>query len=219
MIDGAKTATLSPVTAPTTLTYDGQNLTLVPNEPPIITVGKPSSPPLMTTNTGDHGQSPAALVVVIDGTKTATFLPVTTPMTVTTDSQEFTLVPDGPSTITIGKPPSPTTQTSNPPVAVVIGTELLTFPPVTQPTIVTTGGRTLTLMSQGSPSDTIGLPLTPPTTLETGITTETEGSLPTFTEWPPDALIIPVDQEVEGSEPEDDDGDSDPEGAVLPCKL
>ncbi|KAK2799489.1 hypothetical protein FQN50_008461 [Emmonsiellopsis sp. PD_5] len=197
VIDGTKTLTFPPVSTPTTVTTDGETFTLVPNGPPTITVGKP-------------GQGPVTPIVVIDGTKTLTFPPVSTPTTVTTDGETFTLVPNGPPTITVGEPAPPTTAT---PVVVVIGTETLTFPPVTQPTTVTTKDQTFTLVPQGPPTITVG-PLPPPQT--TGTATQTGGTL---TQWPPEAIITPVEQKVEEPEPEDDDDDGDDDSALVPCDM
>ncbi|KAK2763346.1 hypothetical protein FQN54_009982 [Arachnomyces sp. PD_36] len=211
VIDGTKTTTFPHVTTSTKVTNDGQTFTLVPNGPPTITVGNPP----IATSTGDPGD-PTSPVVIIDGTKTATFSPVTAPTTVTTDGQIFTLVPNGAPVITVGKPPLPTTQTGNPSVVVIIGTQSITFPPVAQQTTVTTEGQTITLVPQGPSTITANLP---PPTQTTGTTAQTEGSLPTFTEWPPEASITPVSQEVEAPEPEDDNDDGDPDGAVVSCKL
>ncbi|KAK2787714.1 hypothetical protein FQN53_004737 [Emmonsiellopsis sp. PD_33] len=205
VIDGTKTLTFPPVSTPTTVTTDGETFTLVPNGPPTITVGKP---PPVTTSTDSPGQDPGKPVVVIDGTKTLTFPPVSTPTTVTTDGETFTLVPNGPPTITVGEPAPPTTTSA---VVVVIGTESLTFPPVTQPTTVTTEGQTFTFVPEGPPTITVSPP--PPQT------TDDEDPSSTLTQWPPEAIITPVEQKVEKPEPEDDDDDGDDDSAVVPCDL
>ncbi|PGH04870.1 hypothetical protein AJ79_06955 [Helicocarpus griseus UAMH5409] len=226
VIDGTKTATLSPVSEPTTVTTDGQTITILPEGPATITVGKPATATTSTTPaaTDNPRQDPITPVLIIDGTEATTFPPVTEPTTLTTDEQTITLLPDGPATITVGKTSETATVTGkDKPVIVVIGATTITFPPVTQETTVTTESQTFTLMPQWPLTTTVypsdqDLPKTTETATKTNDGGEV-GLLPTFTQWPPVAVIAPVEQEIEEPEPEDDDDDGDSDSAMIPCKL
>ncbi|PGH19191.1 hypothetical protein AJ80_04162 [Polytolypa hystricis UAMH7299] len=224
IIDETKSVTLPPVTQETTLTTGGQTITLYPGGPPTITLGNPPPPP-PTTTSENPGSPPESPVVIIDETKSVTLPPVTQETTLTTEGQTITLHPGGPPTITLGNPPPPpptTTPkgTATKPVVVIIGTGSLTFPQVNRETTVTTEGQTFTLFPGGPPTVTVGPPKEPPTTTaETTSDSGGGGPVLTFTEWPPEAVITPVDKEVKKPEPEDDDGDGDDDSAVIPCKL
>ncbi|KAK2766892.1 hypothetical protein FQN54_006206 [Arachnomyces sp. PD_36] len=156
IIDKTKTLTLPEVTQKTTVTTEGQVITLLPDGPSTITVASGKPPPTATLDA-----TSTSSVVAISGTESFTFPPVTRETTVTTEGHTITLLPDGPATTTIhsGQQSFSGTKTgetaSETSVVVVAGTQNFTFAPVTQGTTVTTDGQTITLLPGGAPTVTV----------------------------------------------------------------
>ncbi|KAH0435727.1 hypothetical protein CcaCcLH18_04681 [Colletotrichum camelliae] len=198
VVIGSETATLPSVSEATTMVTLDSTFVLLP---PTSTSPNPGSP------------SP-------DGTSAPTS-PTTSHTThAPTGPQATGSMPSDTTGSAINPSLSPTNPGSNSTgsLVAIIGTETLHLPRVSLDSTLTTKGRTITLVSGGPPTITIAEPSGQPSS--TGMPTRTStgtsstGGLVTFTTWPPQALITPVEISVNKPEPSEDE-----ESAVIPCDL
>ncbi|PGH06628.1 hypothetical protein GX51_02255 [Blastomyces parvus] len=191
IIVDTRTATLPVVTSLTTFIILDHTFTLTPSPEP---------------NTKQAIQT-----WVIIGTSTATLPLISATTTLTTLGLTFTLEP--PSLTKTDLPPSGTTF-----IAGTNSTQSLTSPPVTGGMTLTTEHQTITPRPNTSLTNTVSNPQLPITTASQPSDAGDDRQLPTYHEWPSDAVIVPVEREVEQPEPSDGD-DGDGGGVVIPCKL
>lgn len=202
VIIGSDTVTLPKVSSESILTTDGETFTL---EPPSRSINPTPSGPLTTTLPDGKTMISSSGVVII-GTDTVTLPSVTSPTTLTTDGETFTIFP--PSSPTTSAPvartstlPDGQTLISSSGI-IIIGTDSFTLPTsFTTPLTLTTDGETLTF----KPGPTQTPPSSSPTSTE-------PGPLTTFTTWPPNAEITPVTTSVDEPHQTED-------GSVTPCHL
>ncbi|PGH04727.1 hypothetical protein AJ79_07006 [Helicocarpus griseus UAMH5409] len=176
--------------------------------------GDPTGPGALSLN--------SAGPVVIVGSNTATLPAITSPTALVTLDNTFILTP--PQSADLGRGNT---------ALIVIGTETATLYGVSQTTALVTLGSTVTLPPQSTGTNVPGHTATPvtqqatPPTASQTITNDPASpptktgdkedniQLPTFTKWPPEAVVTPIEKDVQQPEPsDDDDGD-----AVIPCKL
>ncbi|KAF3807936.1 hypothetical protein GCG54_00007672 [Colletotrichum gloeosporioides] len=238
VVIGTETLTLPEVISSTTLTTMDQTFTIAPpvegdftQYPTIVVIGSETVtlPPV----------SEATTMVTLDST--FTLLPPTSPsLTSVSRSPDGTTAPTSPNVSnTTHAPTAPQSTASMPPettgtainpsypiqpslsptnprsnstgsVIAIIGTETLHLPTVSLHSTITTKGRTITLVSGGPPTITIVEPSEEPSSTGTSSTAD----FVTFTSWPPQALITPVEISVNKPEPS-----KDKEGSVIPCDL
>ncbi|KAK4450980.1 hypothetical protein QBC34DRAFT_378805 [Podospora aff. communis PSN243] len=157
IIGGTATITVPVVTgtSPVTLSTDSHTFTAFP--PSSAPSSAPSSPTAATTvftTTGTDGQtiiSSGSHIVI--GTNTVTVPQVTAPSTLVTGGAAFTFFPPSPSSPSsaLSFPPSfpspPGPGSGTPGMTTTLpNSELFTFPPVTAPTTIVTGGTTVTAL-------------------------------------------------------------------------
>ncbi|KAL3293697.1 Subtilase family protein [Colletotrichum asianum] len=196
VVIGSETATLPPVSEATTMvTLDSTFTLLPPTSPSDTSVSR--SPDGTTTptspNTSHTTHAPTA------PQSTASMPPETTGPAI---NPSFSIQPS----LSPPKPGSNSTES----VIAIIGTETLHLPPASLDSTITTKGRTITLVSGGPPTITIVEPSEEPSPTGTSSTAD----FATFTTWPPQALITPVEISVNKPEPSEDE-----ESSVIPCDL
>ncbi|KAF6823680.1 hypothetical protein CMUS01_10593 [Colletotrichum musicola] len=234
---GTDRVTLPVVVSPTTLVTLGETFTIVP--PPETTPQGSSSTRIPIGSESASSQSyldttQPASSSIRDTTEseTATSPIIPGPSTIVTSGSTFTILPPvSKPSLDNSSPPSsiPNTgsddsttrsdtstqdrDTESPATTVRPDTsgEVSTtgFPSATEETTVTTKDQTLAPSTGAPPSTTITRRPSerPPS--------RTDESQATFTQWPPEAGITPVEVEVDQPEPSKDDDDS----AVIPCTL
>ncbi|KIN03374.1 hypothetical protein OIDMADRAFT_26083 [Oidiodendron maius Zn] len=174
VIGGSETVFIPSVTDTTVLVTDGETFTLVPpstGSPSLQSTGLASftsSGQIVTTSSAPENSStvPGELIttlpngqietsssgVVIIGSSTFTLPSVTSPTTLTTDGETFTLSPTSGTTTPgelITTLPDGQTLTSSSGV-IIVGSNTFTLPSVTSPTTFTTDGETFTLSPTSS---------------------------------------------------------------------
>ncbi|KAF4874181.1 Subtilisin-like protease 3 [Colletotrichum siamense] len=240
IIIGTETVTVPEVTSPTTLITVGHTFTITPPVggdstmpyPTFVVIGSETAtlPPVSEVTT----------MVTLDST--FTLLPPfsLSPTPRSRSAADGTSTPTSPNTFyTTHAPTAPQSTASTPPkttgpaanpsstsqaslsptnpgsnstgsVIAIIGTEILHLPPISLDSTMTTKGRTITLVSGGPPTITIVDPSEGPSSTGTSLTTD----FVTFTTWPPQALITPVEISVKKPERSEDEDSS-----VIPCDL
>ncbi|EQB56311.1 hypothetical protein CGLO_03684 [Colletotrichum gloeosporioides Cg-14] len=196
VVIGSETVTLPPVSEATTMvTLDSTFTLLPPTSPSLTSVSRspdgttaPTSPNVSnTTHAPTAPQSTASMPPETTGTAINPSYPI-----------QPSLSPTNPRSNSTGS------------VIAIIGTETLHLPTVSLHSTITTKGRTITLVSGGPPTITIVEPSEEPSSTGTSSTAD----FVTFTTWPPQALITPVEISVNKPEPSEDK-----EGSVIPCDL
>ncbi|KAF5500243.1 Subtilisin-like protease 3 [Colletotrichum siamense] len=196
VVIGSETATLPPVSEATTMvTLDSTFTLLPPTSPSDTSVSRSSDGTTTPTspNTSHTTHAPTA------PQSTASMPPETTGPAI---NPSFSIQPS----LLPTKPGANSTES----VIAIIGTETLHLPRVTLDSTITTKGRTITLVSGGPPTITIVEPSEEPSPTGTSSTAD----FATFTTWPPQALITPVEISVKKPEPSEDE-----ESSVIPCDL
>ncbi|KLU86905.1 hypothetical protein MAPG_05912 [Magnaporthiopsis poae ATCC 64411] len=214
---GATPATVSQGTTATTDSAQEQTASLLPDDPPT----PPSAGSILASvhnltsavATADlQGTAPSSTNMTRSGDAAAPVISAAT----TSDGLEVTQsssdVLSSPSVASSGsltsesQQPRSTEPTSN-------------FPPMpaaTESSVSEPTGGSQPTTTEGQSSTSNGVtPSTSAASTEATSTTEGGLQLPTFTVWPPEATIMPLDREVEVVEPSDDVADA----AVVPCKL
>ncbi|KLJ09918.1 hypothetical protein EMPG_09922 [Blastomyces silverae] len=154
------------------------------------------------------GQAVETLVIV--GTSTATLPRISTTTTLTTLGLTLTLAPPS-----LTKTDLPLSRTAS--ITGASSTQSLTSPRVTEGKTLATESQIITPGPNIPSTNIVSNPQFPITTASQTSDTGDDRQLPTYNEWPSDAVIVPVEREVEGPEPEP--SDSDDGSVVIPCKL
>jgi len=160
LIIGTNTVTLPSISSPTTLTTDGETFALFPP-----TTSSSGVSPLTTVEPDGQTVISSSGILII-GANTVTLPSISSPTTLTTDGETFTLLPQssnspgssGPITTTL---PDGQTLVSSSGVLIIGGSETVTLPTVSSESVLTTDGETFTLLP----------PTTSPTSLPNVLTT------------------------------------------------
>ncbi|KAF0323324.1 hypothetical protein GQ607_009442, partial [Colletotrichum asianum] len=240
IVIGTETVTVPEVTSPTTLITIGHTFTI---KPPVGGDSTVPYPTFVVIGSGTATLPPVSEVttmVTLDSTFTLLPPASLSPTPRSRSAADGTSAPTSPNTFhTTHAPTAPKSTASTPPettgpatnpsspsqpslpptnpgssstgsVIAIIGTETLHLPPVSLDSTMTTKARTITLVSGGPPTITIVEPSEGPSSTGTSLTAD----FVTFTTWPPQALITPVEISVNKPEPSEDEDSS-----VIPCDL
>ncbi|KAK2774133.1 hypothetical protein CKAH01_13227 [Colletotrichum kahawae] len=234
IVIGTETVTITELTSPTTLITIGHTFTIAPPVEGDSTLPYPTFVVIGSKTATLPSVSKATTIVTLDSTFTL-FPPTPTspspdgpPLPGSSATFNATHAPTGPqstgsmpfeATSAATDPPSPSMPSLSPtnpvlssmePIVAIIGTQTLHLPSVSLDSTITTRGQTITLVSGGPPTITLVEPSEEPSSTAPSSTVD----LITFTTWPPQALITPVEVSVNKPEPSEDG-----ESTVIPCIL